>query len=201
MGTISSSPRPNGPIGYVRINGQSLPVEAAPVWWRYWTEQMDASRVLLPSTVTTTVIEQGAATDVISANVPAFTLNADSFTPDSEAMRDNVVSITYAADAACKVVVSVSALYEVSGASAVKVIITGGINISGQWSGFNDTIQESSILSAPDYNEKGYISTSQTFTVSAGETNTYAFLAKVFRPGSEVVELSNVYMRAEAIKV
>lgn len=201
MGTITSSPRPNGPIGYVTVGGQRLPVEADPVWWRYWTEQMDATRVLLPSTITTTVIEQGAATDVISANVPLFILDADSFTPDSEAVRDNVVSITYTTTAPCQVVVTVSALYEVTGASDVKVIITGGINISGQWSGFNDTIQESSILSAPDYNEKGYISTSQTFSVAAGVTNTYAFLAKVFRPGSEQVELTNVYMRVEAIKV
>lgn len=201
MSTIANSPRPNGPIGYVTINGQRLPVEADPVWWRYWTEQMDAARVLLPSTITTTVIEQGAATDVISANVPSFDLEADSFTPDGEAVRDNVVSITYTTTATSKVVVTVSALYEVTGASAVKVIITGGINISGQWSGFNDTIQESSILSAPDYNEKGYISTSQTFTVAAGVTNTYAFLGKVLRPGTEQVELTNVYMRVEAIKV
>jgi len=200
MGTIVNSPRPNGPIGYVTIGGQRLPVEADPVWWRYWTEQQDAARFLLPGTIGTTNIAPGGATDVLDNEVASFVLTADAFTPDSQAVRDLVIGIPYRAPVACKVIATLTALWEVTGAAPAVVDIIGGIHISGAFSGLNDTFAVRANLTAPAYADRGSISTSRTFTVSTGVTNTFVLLVKMIRPGTEAVTLSNIFLRLEAIK-
>jgi hypothetical protein len=205
MGTIVNSPRPNGPIGYVTIGGQRLPVEADPVWWRYWTEQQDATRILLPGTIDTSSINIGAATDVIENSVPSFLLTADAFTPDSQAARDAVISVTYNAPLACNVIVTLNALYASIGTIPGRVYIIGGIHINGQFSALNDTVSATStlVLDPPsgDIIDQGSISTSRTFTVSANSNNTFVFLCKIIRPGAEIISLSNIFLRLEAIKV
>jgi hypothetical protein len=201
MTTIVSAPRPTGPIGYVTIDGKRYPVDVDPVWWRYLTEQMDASRVLLDSTVPTAKLAPNAATDVVTAAVSSVVVTAESHTPDGEVWRDAVISADYTSSVGCAVIVTVTALYSVAYGAAAKVSLTGGINKSGAWSGANDSVQELVELSATDGERKGYISTSRAFTVQAGEVNTFAFMCKVLTTvGAPVFTLSNVYMRIEAIK-
>lgn len=163
---------------------------------------MDAGRVLLPSTVTTTVIEQGAATDVISANVPAFTLTKESHIPDNQSWRDQVIGIDYTAAADCNVIVTVSSTYIVNGTVSAKAYINGAVAVVSAGAGFDGGgISVQCEISGPDYEAKGYFTATHSYAMSAGQTKRFGYFMNYTVFNSETVDLANVYMRLEAVKV
>jgi hypothetical protein len=202
MGTIAGSPRPNGPIGYVTINGQRLPVEADPVWWRHWTEQFDGTRFIASGTIGTSVLKPGAATDVVSQDLALFSSVSLEHSPDGEAYRNEAIGITYTAANACTVVVTVASLYEVQNSADSDVSIVGGVYVQGDFAGGRDSVQTFDLLRTPGYTFKGSFSTSALFTMSAGQTKRFMFLPKYTATGGvTLLQLTNMNMRLEAVKV
>jgi hypothetical protein len=203
MGTIAGSPRPNGPIGYGYINGQRIEIFPTDIWWRHWTEQFDGTRFIAPGSITSVTIQQGSATDILSASLALFDNIAASHVPDGEIYRNEAIGIEYTADRNCTVLVSFNSLYEAESAADCNVSIIGGLYVEGDFAGGGDSIQTFDRLRSPDYEIKGSFSASASFTMAAGETKRFVFLPKFIETLSSVtrLEMKNLYLRVEAVKV
>jgi hypothetical protein len=203
VGTIKKRPAPNGPIGWAIIGGERIPVIPDPLWYRQWTEQIDGGKEVLSQSIITDSIASGATTDVVVETLASFSLTADSHIPDGEIYRDNVIEVSYTATRDCSIGLHFSCAYSIDGAAASNThcYLMGGVYIVGDFASGVDAAQATHVLSAPDYDAVGQLSCTASFSMAAGETKTFAFLAKRVVFNSETTTLSNISLRLEAIKV
>jgi len=150
------------------------------------------------NSVDTAQIVAGAATGVVVATVSSFSLASPSHTPDGEAYRDAVVSITYTPSVTGDILISLSALWDYVPMS-IFLELTGGINISGSWAAANDSVSEFVRAPSTGLQYNGSVNTTRRFSCTSGVSYTFVFLAKYYGT-SDVVNMTNVEMRLEAIK-
>lgn len=132
----------------------------------------------------------------------AFALTQAKHTPDFETFRDSVVSVTYTPTLNCDAVLTVSGsgTYGTSSTNNT-VFVLGGIYISGAFPSGSTPIDCLKKYSVPGTSSADYfgISGTRTFTLTAGTTYVFKFLACKWVAG-DTCTIDNIEMRLDVLK-
>lgn len=167
------------------------------VWAAHYDTSGNVSAT--PTSVSVTVDAGINIHDGQVATASAVSVTNASHVPDGETFRTNVVSLTYTPTQNCSAVLTVSgsASYT-TGASNVSVQMKGGIYIAGASWVQTDCLNK---YSKPGVSQADYtgINGSRTFSLTAGTSYTFKFLANKF-DSTDVVTVDNIEMRLDVLK-
>lgn len=155
-------------------------------------------------TVGTGEIDTGAVTDTAVATVSSFTATSagDSHTPDGEAYRESVISLSYTPPVDCIVDLVATGLWEYTTASGGTGLLslTGGINIGGSWSASNDSFFAFE-NAGTSQTRKGSLISASTFTLTGGVAYTFKLLLKYQNvAGGDAIALTQLKLARKVYK-
>jgi hypothetical protein len=148
--------------------------------------------------VDTPQIGSNAATDVSSTSVSSVTITNVEHSPDGQGFNTQIASVSYTAPNACTVRVTASAYVSYTVGSPAGVFADFRYSIQ-QDSAYNN-VQEW-FLGSPTAggNYAQNITTSRTYTMTAGQASTFKFMGSKFQSG-DTVTANNIEMVIEVVK-